>query len=63
MKSKIQEILALPLDRLEKMSDAELTKQLGALVPQSRVSNKDEGADDLKRSLDLVDKLMKGIKA
>lgn len=61
MKSKIQEILKLSTETLEKLSDDGLKKLLGPLVPQSRVSNKDEGADDLARSLALAEKLMKSM--
>ena len=59
MKSKMHEILQLPTEQLEKLSDAELAKLLGALVPQSRVSNKNHGADDVSRAIKMLENLMK----
>ena len=56
---QIQDILQLSIETLEKASDAQLEKLLGSLVPKSRVSNKDAGATDLKRSIALLEKIIK----
>ena len=61
-KPQIQTILNMDVEKLEKMSDKELEALLGPLVPMSRLSNKNFGEDDLKKTIGILDKLMKGNK-
>jgi hypothetical protein len=61
-KLQIQTILKMDVDKLEAMSDKELSALLGPLVPMSRLSNKNLGEDDLVKTINILDKLMKGNK-
>jgi len=56
MKSQIEDILNLPLETLDKMSDEELEKLLAPLIPAARVVEKTYAAD---ASRDMIEKLSK----
>lgn len=65
MKSKIQEILAITPEELEKMSDVELEKLLGPLIPPSRQPSKEALIDQSQMMIEKLKKMFaekKGMK-
>lgn len=66
MKSKIQEILDISPEKIEAMSDSELEKLLGPLLPMARQPSKEAILDQSAMMIERLQKMFaekKGIKA
>lgn len=57
MKSKIQEILDITPEKLEAMSDQELEKLLGPLLPAARQPSKEAILDQSQMMIDKLKKM------
>lgn len=57
MKSKIQEILDITPEILEKMSDIELEKLLGPLIPMARQPSKEAILDQSQMMIERLKKI------